>query len=294
MINVSIVLYKHSILEVKPLVEMLHKSEVVSTIFLIDNSPESHPELKTLGANYHFTGKNIGYGAGHNLAIRQTIDENTPYHLVLNPDISFDPRILGQIQCFMNNNTGIGHIMPKVYYPNREIQYLCKLIPTPFDLIFRRFLPQKWTAKRIDRFELKASGYNKLIDAPYLSGCFMFLRTEALKEVGIFDERFFMYPEDVDLTRRIHQKYRTVYYPDVQIIHHHAQSSYSNFKMLIIHVINMIKYFNKWGWILDKERLVVNRETLKQIAVKAKPKLIHQSSCEYYIQKGERKRQHIL
>ncbi|MDD4992001.1 MAG: glycosyltransferase family 2 protein [Paludibacter sp.] len=296
MVNVSIVLYKHSILEVKPLIEMLNKSEVVSTVFLIDNSPELTPGYETLGVNYYFTGKNIGYGAGHNLAIRQTIAQDIPYHLVLNPDISFDPRILGQIKCFMNNNTGIGHIMPKVYYPNREIQYLCKLIPTPFDLIFRRFLPDKLTLKRTSKFELRDSGYNKLIDVPYLSGCFMFLRTQALKDVGIFDERFFMYPEDIDLTRRIHQKYRTVYYPDVKIIHHHAQSSYIDYKMLMIHMVNMIKYFNKWGWVFDKERRVVNREILKQIPVKqkSKHKLIHQSSCEYFIQKGERKRQHIL
>jgi GT2 family glycosyltransferase len=282
---------------VKPLVEMLRKSEVVSTIFLIDNSPEQNTEFNTLDANYYFTGKNLGYGAGHNLAIRQTIEQDISYHLVMNPDISFDPKILGQIQCFMDNNTGIGHIMPKVYYPNREIQYLCKLIPTPFDLIFRRFLPKEWIVKRIGKFELRASGYNKLIDVPYLSGCFMFLRTHALKEVGLFDERFFMYPEDIDLTRRIHQKYRTVYYPDVKIIHNHAQSSYVNHRMMIIHVVNMIKYFNKWGWIFDKERRIVNREILKQIPEKrkkkARAKRFQQSTCDYFIQKGERKRQHI-
>jgi len=271
MINASIVLYKHSLLEIKPLVEMLRKSEVVSTIFLIDNSPEINPDLETLDVNYHFTGKNLGYGTAHNLAIRQTIEQHTPYHLVVNPDISFDPKILGQIQCFMDNNTGIGHIMPKVYYPTHEIQYLCKLIPTPFDLIFRRFLPHQWTERRREKFELRASGYNKLIDAPYLSGCFMFLRTQVLKEVGLFDERFFMYPEDIDLTRRIHQKFRTVYYPDVKIVHHHAQKSYVDFKMLTIHMVNMIKYFNKWGWIFDKERRIVNREIIKQLKTKAEP-----------------------
>ena len=155
--------------------------------------------------------------------------------------------------------------MPKVFYPNGEVQFLCKLIPTPFDLIFRRFLPQKWTKKRTERFELRKSGYNKTMDVPYLSGCFMFLRTEALKEVGLFDERFFMYPEDIDLTRRMHQKYRTVFYPDVSIIHHHAQSSYFSLKMLWIHTINMIKYFNKWGWIFDKQRKEINRKTLKSL-----------------------------
>ena len=131
--------------------------------------------------------------------------------------------------------------MPKVYYPNREIQYLCKLIPTPLDLLIRRFLPKFLTKKWTYKFELRDFGYDKLLDVPYLSGCFMFLRTKALKDVGVFDERFFMYPEDIDLSRRIHQKYRTVFYPDVSIIHHHAQSSYVNLKMLMVHTTNMIK-----------------------------------------------------
>ena len=265
MLNASIVIYNHSLSEIKPLVEILRKSVLVSAIFLIDNSPKAHPNFETLEATYHFTGKNLGYGAAHNIAIRQTIEQNIPYHLVINPDITFEPEILSVIEQFMNNNSTIGQLMPKVFYPNGEIQYLCKLLPTPFDLIFRRFLPESWTKRRREKFELRASGYNRIMDVPYLSGSFMFLRTEAIKQVGLFDERFFMYPEDIDLTRRIHQKFRTVFYPEVSVIHCHAQESYSNYKLLIVHISNMIKYFNKWGWILDKERRIVNKETLKQL-----------------------------
>jgi len=242
----------------------LYHSETVSEVFLIDNSPTENPELKKLPVSYHFTGKNLGYGSAHNIAIRQTIDTGIPYHLVINPDISFDPSILLKIEEFMNNNPEIGLLMPKILYPNGEIQYLCKLIPTPFDLIVRRFLPKSWTKKNTEKFELRESGYNKVMDVPYLSGCFMFLRTEALKQVGLFDERFFMYPEDIDLTRRIHRQFRTVFYPEASIVHHHAQSSYLSTRMLIIHIFNMIRYFNKWGWIFDKERRKVNREILKQ------------------------------
>jgi len=265
MLNVSIVLYNHSLSEISPLVETLRKSAMLSAIFLIDNSPIPTTEYNNLPVNYIFTGKNIGYGAAHNIAIRQTINQKIPYHLVINPDITFEPSILEIIEVFMNNNSEIGLLMPKVFYPNGEIQYLCKLIPTPFDLIFRRFLPKNWTMKRTARFEMRASGYNKLMDVPYLSGCFMFLRTKAIKEVGMFDERFFMYPEDIDLTRRIHSKFRTVFFPEASIVHHHAQSSYLNLKMLLVHTSNMIKYFNKWGWIFDKERRTINREILKQL-----------------------------
>lgn len=265
MITASIVLYNHSLSEISTIVKTLRKSFQISDIFLVDNSPTPTHEFNRLPASYIFTGKNLGYGAGHNIALRKTIEQGIPYHLVVNPDISFDPVIIDSIVQFMNNNSEIGQIMPKVYYPNGEIQYLCKLLPTPFDLIFRRFLPKNWTKKRTERFELRKSGYSTLLDVPYLSGCFMFLRTTAIKEIGIFDERFFMYPEDIDLTRRIHQKYRTVFYPEVSIIHHHAQESYTNLKMLWIHITNLVRYFNKWGWFFDKERRNVNKKTLKQI-----------------------------
>jgi GT2 family glycosyltransferase len=164
----------------------------------------------------------------------------------------------------MDSNPEVGQLMPKVFYSDGEIQYLCKLLPTPFDLIFRRFLPASWTMNQIHKFELRNSGYNQIMDVPYLSGCFMLLRTDALKEVGLFDELFFMYPEDIDLTRRIHQKFRTVFYPEVSIVHHHARSSYLNLKMLWIHTTNMIHYFNKWGWFFDSERKIINKKTLNQ------------------------------
>jgi len=265
MVNCSIVLYHNSIAETTSLVENLRQSEAVGKIYLIDNSPKLNACFDNLTDNYIFNNKNLGYGAAHNIAIRQTIQQGLPYHLVINPDISFNPAILLEIEEFMNKNSDIGLLMPKILYPTREIQYLCKLIPTPFDLIVRRFLPKRWTMKQMEKFELRASGYNKIMNVPYLSGCFMFLRTEALQQVGLFDERFFMYPEDIDLTRRIHRLYKTVFYPKVSIIHNHAQGSYVSIKLLFIHISNMIKYFNKWGWIVDKERSSVNREILKQL-----------------------------
>ena len=75
----------------------------------------------------------------------------------------------------------------------------------------------------------------------------MFFRISVLQQIGLFDERFFMYPEDIDITRRIHEKYKTIFYPDVSIIHAHAAASRSNAKMLKIHIINIIKYFRKTG-----------------------------------------------
>ena len=264
-LSVSIVLYKHTFEEVLPLIETIKRSDVVTTVFIIDNSPTPINGFKELEVNYRHSPSNLGYGKAHNIAIRESITQQVPYHLVINPDIAFEPSILDQMTQFMDINTDVGHLMPKVFYPDGEIQYLCKLIPTPFDLFIRRFLPNSWTKKHVEKFEMRESGYNRIMDVPYLSGSFMFLRTKALEEVGLFDERFFMYPEDIDLTRRIHRKYRTIFFPQVSIIHHHAKSSYFNFKMLVIHSVNLIKYFNKWGWMFDKERREINEKIKKSI-----------------------------
>ena len=63
-----------------------------------------------------------------------------------------------------------------------------------------------------------------------------------------------MYPEDIDITRRMHKWYRTMFVPSVTIVHAHRAASYKSKKMLKIHMVNMIKYFNKWGWFIDQKR----------------------------------------
>ena len=265
MLNTSIVLYNHSVVEIESLIKSLRQSKQVDEMFLIDNSPVRNPDFEKLPATYIFNNKNLGYGAAHNIAIRKTIEQDIPFHLVVNPDIEFESSILEELEDFMQKNSDLGLLMPKVLYPTGEIQYLCKLLPKPSDLFFRRFLPSKWSQQSNERFELRQSGYDKLMDVPYLSGCFMLLRTQALKNVGLFDERFFMYPEDIDLTRRIHREYRTVFYPNVSVVHNHTRGSYKSGRLLWIHLINMIRYFNKWGWFFDAERKKVNEETLRKL-----------------------------
>lgn len=265
MVNVSVVLYQTPTCEVMKLIRTLRASDVIQHIYLIDNSKIPTLDFNNEQVEYLFNSKNLGYGRAHNLAIRKSIEQATEYHLVMNSDLEFEPEILSLIEKYMNQNNEIGLLMPKIVDPSGQIQYLCKLLPTPIDLLLRRFLPDKWTSKQRSAFELHDTGYNHTMDVPYLSGCFMFLRVSALKQIGLFDERFFLYPEDIDLSRRMHQKHRTVFFPSVTVIHHHAQSSYKNLKMLWIHTINLFKYFNKWGWILDKERKTINKKIKNQL-----------------------------
>lgn len=245
MLNASIVTYHTPDDQLQTITDILRKSPEVSRVIVVDN-----------------TENNRGYGKAHNIAIRQTIEEGLPYHLVVNADIRFEPEILAKMTAYMDAHPEVGSMMPKVVYPDGRLQYLCKLLPSPLDVFGRRFLPAKWNEKRNERFELRATGYNREMNVPYLSGCFMLLRTEALKQVGLFDERFFMYPEDIDLTRRIHRHFQTIFYPYCTIIHDHAQGSYKSKKLLWIHIVNLCRYFNKWGWLFDKEREAFNREVI--------------------------------
>ena len=268
-INSSIVLYHNNKTQLEKAIACFLNSNLAGNIYLVDNSSDdSLAVLKKLDKRiiYIFNNANLGYGAAHNIAIRESIKHNIPYHLVLNPDIYFEPGVLEILYSYMEQNSDVGQLMPKVLYPDGSIQYLCKLLPTPFDLFGRRFFNigpfKKYIEKRNDKYELRFTGYNKIMNIPYLSGCFMFFRTKALKDVGLFDERFFMYPEDIDITRRMHKKYKTIYYPAVSIIHDHGAESYKNIKMLRIHIINMIKYFHKWGWCFDKERKLFNNRVL--------------------------------
>ncbi len=261
MLNVSIVLYRPNWEQVVLLTETLLCFQGINRIYWIDNSPkETTPlSLSSDKLTYIFNRKNIGYGAAHNVAIRESIYDDIPFHLVINPDILVDNQSLADMLTFMQQHKEVGSLMPHVIYPNGQTQFLCKLLPTPFDVFGRRFLPKRWTAKRNARYELRTSGYDKMMNVPYLSGCFMLLRTEAVLKARLFDERFFMYPEDIDLTRRIHRDYLTVYFPYATIVHNHAQASYHSLKMLWIHSVNMCRYFNKWGWFCDRERRLFNQ-----------------------------------
>ena len=103
------------------------------------------------------------------------------------------------------------------------------------------------------------------MEVPSLSGCFMFMRVDVLKEVGGFDERFFMYAEDLDLCRRIGEASKTMYYPGVSIYHAYGKGSYKNRKLLKYHICSVVKYFNKWGWILDRKRTQINKVCLERL-----------------------------
>src|SRR3569833_2095281 len=223
------------------------------SLYLVDNSPTD--ELKDIvndaRVQYVHNSSNLGFGSAHNVAIKKALSQSQ-YHLVLNPDIYFETGTLVSLYSYMEQNPDIGQVMPKVLYPDGSIQYLCKLNPKPFDLFARRFLPgflKKIFKNRMDAYEYRNRDYYKeMRDIPYLSGCFMFFRTEVFNKIGLFDERIFMYIEDADITRRVLKASGTAYYPNACVYHEYAKGSYNNWRLTWYNIHGAFIYFNKWGW----------------------------------------------
>lgn len=220
----------------------------------------SHPRVR-----YFHSAVNLGFGAAHNLAISKFV-EVSDFHLIMNPDVSFDQSVLPFLSSYLGLHPNIGVLMPKIVYPDGSIQHLCKLLPTPLNLIFRRFIPFDNIRARINlHYEMHGLPQNKPSLVPTLSGCFLLVRTDLLRLVGGFDERFFMYMEDVDLIRRIGDLAQTIYMPLVEVTHTYAKGSYRNHKLLLYHLKSAALYFVKWGWIFDSIRRQRNKLALKQI-----------------------------
>ncbi len=266
MITVSIVTYKTHLEELSKCLQSLI-SPLVSHIYIVDNSNRQYiADFCQRYVNVVYIGScNVGYGAGHNQALERVLDSKAKYHLVLNSDVYFDPLILDKIVEYMECNKEVGQLIPNTVYPSGELQYVCRLLPTPLDLIFRRFLPSKLAAKMDNRFLLKKYDRRSMMDVPFLLGSFMFFRLSCLKKIGLFDENIFMYMEDVDITRRMHKFYKTIFWPQVTIVHAHKAESYKNKKMLKVHIRSAIQYFNKWGWLWDAERRKWNRQVVSAV-----------------------------
>lgn len=193
--------------------------------------------------------RNLGYGGGHNVAINAETGE---YHLVLNPDVLIDSRALCEAIFYLESHPGTALLAPRVRDENDRPVYLSRAYPSILDLLLRGFAPGficHWFDARLARYELR----DQTRDMPFhgvqiASGCFMFLRGNALRESGGFDARYFMYFEDYDLCMRIRQQSDIAYVPNVRIIHFGGDAARKGWKHIRMFSVSAIRFFNRWGW----------------------------------------------
>jgi GT2 family glycosyltransferase len=249
-IGASIVLYRTPIAAVRPLIEALLE-QGVSHVYVIDNSPESFgafrnwlPDERVSLMSGH---GNLGYGRANNLAIRKSTGRHQ-YHLVCNPDISLEPGAIRALYDMMESRTEVGLCMPRVVGTDGRVQHLCKRSPVPLDYLSRLVPPRSWSQRRRARMEMLDRSYELEMDVDCLSGCFMFFRSSVLAELNGFDERFFLYFEDFDLSQRSRRVAVNLYYPGARVVHVHAREHRRSWRVRMHFIMSAIRYFNKWGW----------------------------------------------
>lgn len=227
-------------------------SDVSATIFVIDNVSTDHTVdvIKRLQQNYDNiqliqSKQNSGFGAGHNLVLPFLTSE---YHILINPDVQIQSsQELNKMINFMQLHSDVGLLAPKILNTDGSIQKSYRRSPTILDMAIR-FVSPKLMPKRQSWFVHDETGYNQQGSIEQVSGAFMFFRTSVFKEIGGFDERYFMYMEDADITRKVNEVSEAIFYPDANVTHEWKRDSHSNIKFTFIMLNSMRKYFNKWGW----------------------------------------------
>ncbi len=193
---------------------------------------------------------NVGYGAGHNLAIaRGTWD----HHLVLNPDVVIDRHALTAAATFMEAHPDAALLAPRVVDEHGNLQYLCKRYPSPWVLGLRGFAPRSLRARfegTLARYEMRdLIGDTQVVpDVPIASGAFMYCRTRALQAVGGFDPRFFLYFEDFDLSLRLATAGRLYYVPAIRIVHYGGHTARKGAAHVRMFAASALRFFRKHGW----------------------------------------------
>lgn len=175
-----------------------------------------------------------GFGANHNAAFRRC---DAPYFCVVNPDIRLNmdpfPALVQALQSVRGAVAG-----PRVCDPDGRTQDSARRFPTAARLMGKLFSGAAGPDYPVDRGSLEVD---------WVAGMFMLFRSDAYREVGGFDERFFLYYEDVDICRRLLARgYCSVFQPEASVIHDARRASRRDLRLMGIHAASAARYLTRW------------------------------------------------
>ena len=206
-------------------------------------------EQKFDAVDFWHPGSNIGYGAAHNEALSRA---NSEYHLIMNPDVEMSDDALRVGTKYLAQHADVAMISPRATNALGQTQYLCKRYPSVLVFALRAFAPaflRDWFRGYLYSYEMRENcGERAVADVPLVSGCCMYARTSALKQVTGFSDRFFMYFEDFDLSLRLHRVGRLIYLPEMHIVHHGGYSARKGWRHITMFTRSGWKFFQRHGW----------------------------------------------
>jgi N-acetylglucosaminyl-diphospho-decaprenol L-rhamnosyltransferase len=192
--------------------------------------------------------KNVGYSKSVNAGLNKC-DPSSRYIFILNADIVAKAESVGKLFAFMESHGDVGVTGPELLNFNNTFQNSYFRFYTPKIILYRRTFMKNFlfAQKALDDFLAKGTDHNRIQTVEWLMGSALFIRKSALEKVGLMDERFFMYFEDVDWCRRFwNNGYKVVYFPEAKMMHYHGKQSSGSAKYAIIHIASAVKYFWKY------------------------------------------------
>jgi GT2 family glycosyltransferase len=189
---------------------------------------------------------NVGFGAGHNLVLSRL---RSKYHAIINPDISLSQDAITQMARYMDEHPEAVLLSPRIVFPGTgEDQVLGKRNPKLRYLLASRLRRFAFAQRLLAEYAmLEQVRQGEPCEIQNATGCFMLIRTEALQQIGGFDERYFLYFEDCDITRTLAREGKVLYYPAAVVEHVWKRESKKNFLLMLVQIQSMFRYFSKWG-----------------------------------------------
>lgn len=216
---------------------------------------QSYPQVELRGGH-----GNIGYGRGHNLAIldisadsgADPVSDGPDWHLVLNPDVYLQRDTLSQGLQWLADHPDAVAVAPTIRAEDGSAEYACKRYPSVLDLFLRGFMPafiRRRFARRLARYEMRDLSTSEATrGVPIISGCFMLFRGPALRELGGFDPRYFLYFEDFDLSLRAGRLGSIDHLPAMRITHLGGGASRKGLRHILLFSRSALRFFRSHGW----------------------------------------------
>ena len=189
--------------------------------------------------------ENGGFGTGHNTILPELTSD---YHFILNPDIQLTADTLSDLADWMAAHPDAVMARPSLVFPDGKPQQLplrrCALRP----MLYRQLPRLSFWKGQHDHYERQDEDLTRPIEIEFCTGSFSAVRTAEFKAVGGFDEHYFMYVEDADLTQKMRTRGKAYLVPQYTAIHAWHRAAHRSLKPFLWQLRSLLRYFSKWGF----------------------------------------------
>ena len=189
--------------------------------------------------------KNLGFGKGHNSIMDRLTSD---VHFILNPDIQLTADTLSDLADWMAAHPGVVMTRPGLTFPDGRPQRLPLRRCNVRAMVYRQLPCLKFWAKYNDRYLMADRDLTQPTEIEFCTGSFSAVDTAVFKEISGFDEGYFMYVEDADLTQKMRTRGKAYLVPQYTAIHAWHRAAHRSLKPFLWQLRSLLRYFSKWGF----------------------------------------------